>query len=47
MNADSVVEYVVSSSLSLIKKIPLFNNGTIKVSGQEQTLNQKKLMVKL
>ena len=30
MNADSVVEYVVSSSLSLIKKIPLFNNGTIK-----------------
>ena len=30
MNADSVVEYVVSNSLSLIKKIPLFNNGTIK-----------------
>ena len=30
MNADSVVEYVVSCSLSLIKKIPLFNNGTIK-----------------
>ena len=30
MNADSVVEYVVSSSLSLIKKIPLFNSGTIK-----------------
>ena len=30
MNADSVVEYVVSSSMSLIKKIPLFNNGTTK-----------------
>ena len=30
MNADSVVEYVVSCSLSLIKKIPLFNNGTTK-----------------
>tara|TARA_B100001057_G_scaffold359727_1_gene361964 strand:+ start:185 stop:1111 length:927 start_codon:yes stop_codon:yes gene_type:complete len=30
MNADSVVEYVVSSALSLIKKIPIFNNGTIK-----------------
>ena len=29
MNADSVVEYVVSCSLSLIKKIPLFNNGII------------------
>ena len=30
MNADSVVEYVASSALSLIKKIPLFHNGTIK-----------------
>ena len=30
MNADSVVEYVASSSLSLIKKIPLFHSGTIK-----------------
>ena len=30
MNADSVVEYVVSSSLSLIKNIPIFNNGTTK-----------------
>ena len=30
MNADSVVEYVTSSASSLIKKIPLFNNGTIK-----------------
>ena len=30
MNADSVAEYVVSSSMSLIKKIPMFHNGTIK-----------------
>ena len=30
MNADSVVEYVVSCSLSLIKKIPLLNNSTTK-----------------
>jgi len=30
MNADSVAEYVVSSSMSLIKKIPIFHNGTIK-----------------
>ncbi len=30
MNADSVAEYVVSSSMSLIKKIPMFHNGTVK-----------------
>ena len=30
MNADSVAEYVLSSSLSLIKKIPMFHAGTIK-----------------
>ena len=30
MNADSVAEYVLSSSLSLIKKIPMFHSGTIK-----------------
>ncbi len=30
MNADSVAEYVISSSMSLIKKIPMFHNGTIK-----------------
>jgi len=29
MNADSVAEYVVSSSMSLIKKIPIFHSGTI------------------
>ena len=30
MNADSVAEYVISSSMSLIKKIPMFHNGTVK-----------------
>ena len=30
MNADSVAEYVISSSMSLIKKIPLFHNRTVK-----------------
>jgi phosphoglycerate dehydrogenase-like enzyme len=30
MNADSVAEYVVSSSMSLIKKIPILHNGTVK-----------------
>ena len=30
MNADSVAEYVISSSMFLIKKIPMFHNGTVK-----------------
>ena len=30
MNADSVAEYVISSSMSLIKKIPMFHNRTVK-----------------
>ena len=30
MNANSVAEYVLSSSMSLIKKIPIFHAGTIK-----------------
>ena len=30
MNADSVAEYVISSSMSLIKKIPIFHNATVK-----------------
>ena len=46
MNADSVAEYVVSSSMSLIKKIPIFHNGTIKgewprTSIKSQEINQK------
>ena len=46
MNADSVAEYVVSSSMSLIKKIPIFHNRTIKgewarTSIKSQEINQK------
>jgi len=29
MNADSVAEYVISSSMTLIKKIPMFHHGTV------------------
>jgi len=48
MNADSVAEYVVSSSMSLIKKIPMFHNGTIKGEWPRTTIksieiNQKNL----
>ena len=48
MNADSVAEYVVSSSMSLIKKIPMFHNGTIKGEWPRTTvksteINQKYL----
>ena len=46
MNAESVAEYIVSSSMSLIKKIPIFHNGTIKgewprTSIKSQEINQK------
>ena len=43
MNADSVVEYVVSCSLSLIKKIPLFNNGTIKGEWPRTTIKSEEI----
>jgi len=48
MNAVSVAEYVVSSSMSLIKKIPMFHNGTIKGEWPRTTIksieiNQKNL----
>ncbi len=48
MNADSVAEYVVSSSMSLIKKIPIFHSGTIKGEWPRTTIksteiNQKNL----
>ena len=48
MNADSVPEYVVSSSMSLIKKIPMFHNGTVKGEWPRTTIksfeiNQKYL----
>ena len=48
MNADSVAEYVVSSSMSLIKKIPMFHSATIKGEWPRTTIksteiNQKNL----
>ena len=48
MNADSVAEYVVSSSMSLIKKIPMFHNRTVKGEWPRTTIksieiNQKYL----
>ena len=48
MNAESVAEYVVSSSMSLIKKIPMFHNGTVKGEWPRTTIksfeiNQKYL----
>ena len=43
MNADSVVEYVASSALSLIKKIPLFHNGTIKGEWPRTTINSEEI----
>ena len=48
MNADSVAEYVVSSSMSLIKKIPMFHSGTAKGEWPRTTIksteiNQKNL----
>jgi D-3-phosphoglycerate dehydrogenase len=48
MNADSVAEYVVSSSMSLIKKIPMFHSGTINGEWPRTTIksteiNQKNL----
>ena len=43
MNADSVAEYVVSSSMSLIKKIPMFHNGTIKGEWPRTTIKSKEI----
>ena len=43
MNADSVVEYVASSSLSLVKKIPLFNNGTTKGEWPRTTIKSEEI----
>ena len=43
MNADSVVEYVASSSLSLVKKIPLFNNGTINGEWPRTTIKSEEI----
>ena len=43
MNADSVAEYVVSSSMSLIKKIPMFHNGTIKGEWPRTTIKSTEI----
>ena len=47
MNADSVVEYVASSSLSLIKKIPLFHTGTIKGEWPRTSINSEEISGKI
>ena len=46
MNADSVAEYVVSSSMSLIKKIPMFHNGTIKGEWPRTTIKSREIKQK-
>ena len=43
MNADSVAEYVVSSSMSLIKKIPILHNGTIKGNWPRTTIKSAEI----
>ena len=43
MNADSVAEYVLSSSLSLIKKIPMFHGGTIKGEWPRTTIKSAEI----
>ena len=46
MNADSVAEYVVSSSMSLIKKIPMFHNGTTKGEWPRTTIKSAEIKKK-
>ena len=43
MNADSVAEYVISSSMSLIKKIPMFHNETIKGEWPRTTIRSAEI----
>ena len=43
MNADSVAEYVISSSMSLIKKIPTFHNGTVKGGWPRTTIKSAEI----
>ena len=50
MNAVSVAEYVLSSSMSLIKKIPMFHAGTVKgewprTTIKSEEINQKRIGV--
>ena len=46
MNADSVAEYVVSSSMSLIKKIPMFHNGTARGDWPRTTIKSAEIKKK-
>ena len=43
MNADSVAEYVISSSMSLIKKIPMFHNETVKGNWPRTTIKSAEI----
>ena len=43
MNADSVAEYVISSSMSLIKKIPMFHNGTVNGNWPRTTIKSAEI----
>ena len=43
MNADSVAEYVISSSMFLIKKIPMFHNGTVKGNWPRTTIKSAEI----
>ena len=43
MNADSVAEYVVSSSMSLIKKIPILHDGTVKGNWPRTTIKSAEI----
>ena len=47
MNADSVAEYVVGSSLYLIKNIALFNNDTRKGLWPRSSFNSRELKDKI
>ena len=43
MNADSVAEYVISSSMSLLKKIPMFHHGTVKGDWPRTTIKSAEI----
>ena len=43
MNADSVAEYVISSSMFLIKKIPMFHNETVKGNWPRTTIKSAEI----
>ena len=43
MNADSVAEYVISSSMSLIKKIPMFHHRTVKGDWPRTTIKSSEI----